>query len=85
MAGRSGGREVGRSLACPLQSWVAVVLVAARACIDLDDVDYMVGMMLPRHTLAMPSSLANERRGYRTRVAVRTASKNPNAGLLGYV
>lgn len=36
----------------------------ARACIDFDDVDYVVGMMLPRHTtLAVPSSLANERRG----------------------
>lgn len=57
-------RSVARWLACPLHSWMAVVLVVARAAIDMDDADYVVGMMLPRHrTLAMPSSLANERRG----------------------
>lgn len=36
----------------------------ARVCWVMDDVNYVGGMMLPRQvTLALPSSLANERRG----------------------
>lgn len=59
------GRSVARWLACPLHFVGGGGIWWRRARVfELGDVDYLVGMMLPRQrTLALPSSLANERRG----------------------